>query len=77
MIEVHNLTFGYSATEDGQILKGVDFAAKTGKLTALIGTNGAGKSTLIKAVLHIIPSIGKTTIDDKDTKENLDNVAYF
>ena len=33
MIEVHNLTFGYSATEDGQILKGVDFAAKTGKLT--------------------------------------------
>ena len=45
MIEVHNLTFGYSATEDGQILKGVDFAAKTGKLTALIGTNGAGKST--------------------------------
>ena len=27
MIEVHNLTFGYSATEDGQILKGVDFAA--------------------------------------------------
>ena len=34
MIEVHNLTFGYSATEDGQILKGVDFAAKTGKLTA-------------------------------------------
>ena len=43
MIEVHNLTFGYSSTEDGQILKGVDFAAKTGKLTALIGTNGAGK----------------------------------
>ena len=48
MIEVHNLTFGYSSTEDGQILKGVDFAAKTGKLTALIGTNGAGKSTLLK-----------------------------
>ena len=41
MIEVHNLTFGYSSAEDGQILKGVDFAAKTGKLTALIGTNGA------------------------------------
>ena len=36
MIEVHNLTFGYSSTEDGQILKGVDFAAKTGKLTVLI-----------------------------------------
>ena len=48
MIEVHNLTFGYSSTEDGQILKGVDFAAKQVKLTALIGTNGAGKSTLLK-----------------------------
>ena len=28
MIEVHNLTFGYSATEDGQILKGVDLLLK-------------------------------------------------
>lgn len=54
MIEVHNLTFGYSATEDGQILKGVDFAAKTGKLTALIGTNGAGKSTLLKTIMGIL-----------------------
>ena len=59
MIEVHNLTFGYSATEDGQILKGVDFAAKTGKLTALIGTNGAGKSTFIKNFMDllVIPNI--------------------
>ena len=42
MIEVHNLTFGYSSTEDGQILKGVDFAAKNGKLTDL----GKGFHTL-------------------------------
>lgn len=54
MIEVHNLTFGYSSTEDGQILKSVDFTAQTGKLTALIGTNGAGKSTLLKTIMGIL-----------------------
>lgn len=61
MIEVHNLTFGYSSTEDGQILKGVDFAAKTGKLTALIGTNGAGKSTLLKTIMGILKGKGDIT----------------
>ena len=59
MIEVHNLTFSYSSTEDGQILKSVDFAAKTGKLTALIGTNGAGKSTLLKTIMGILKGKGE------------------
>ena len=43
MIEVHNLTFGYSSDSQKNILRGVDFVAQTGKLTAVIGTNGAGK----------------------------------
>ena len=68
MIEVHNLTFGYSSTEDGQILKGVDFAAKTGKLTALIGTNGAGKSTLLKQ-LWVSWRQGDITINGKSVAE--------
>lgn len=48
MIEVHNLTFGYSSKDETNILRGVDFAAQTGKLTAVIGTNGAGNQRFSK-----------------------------
>lgn len=69
MIEVHNLTFGYSTQEEEQILKGVDFTAKTSKLTALIGTNGAGKSTLLKTIMGILKGKGDVAINGKSVTE--------
>ena len=45
-----------------QVLKGVDFDAYPGQVTALVGDNGAGKSTLIKCVAGLY---------------NIDNGDYF
>ena len=36
-----------------QVLRGVDLALKSGRITAILGPNGAGKSTLIKIILGL------------------------
>lgn len=69
MIEVHNLTFGYSSKDEANILRGVNFAAQTGKLTAVIGTNGAGKSTLLKTIMGILKGKGDIWINGKPVAE--------
>ena len=45
MIEIKNLHYSY-----GKItaLRGINLAANSGEITAIIGANGAGKSTLMK-----------------------------
>lgn len=81
MIEVHNLTFGYSSDSQKNILRGVGFAAQTGKLTAVIGTNGAGKSTLLKTIIGILPGKGDIRINDKPivayTSEELSSTISY
>lgn len=82
MIEVHNLTFGYSSDPQKNILRGIDFVAQTGKLTAVIGTNGAGKSTMLKTIIGILPGKGDIKINGKPAaaytpQERSSTVSYL
>ncbi len=50
-IEFSKAEFSYDTTkEDTAVLKGVDFVAKTGEQTAIIGNSGGGKSTIFKII---------------------------
>ena len=73
MIQIENLNISYNQTP---ALSDVNLEITGSNIIGIIGPNGAGKSTLIKAILNIIPSTGISKIDNKISKENLDNVAY-
>jgi ABC-type Fe3+/spermidine/putrescine transport system ATPase subunit len=47
MLQVKNVTFGYSKTK---VLKAIDFKVKVGENLAIIGESGSGKSTLLKLI---------------------------
>lgn len=77
MVAFHHVNFRYPGAE-ADVLEDIDFTAKPGETTAIIGSTGCGKSTLI----HLIPRFydvteGSITIDGKDirtlTQESLRN----
>ncbi|HTM77514.1 MAG TPA: ATP-binding cassette domain-containing protein, partial [Devosia sp.] len=47
MIQAQNISVDISGR---RILQDVDFVAKPGEVTAVIGPNGSGKTTLMKAL---------------------------
>lgn len=50
-LEVQGLTGGYGAVT---VLRGVDFDARPGEVTCIMGRNGAGKTTLLKAIMGLV-----------------------
>lgn len=72
-IEFRDVVFSYTGSP---ALKGTSFAAKSGKMTALVGASGAGKSTVFALIERFYdPDSGDILIDDQTlTSRNLDTV---
>lgn len=61
MLEIRNLSAGYSGTD---VVKDLNFTARAGQVTAILGPNGCGKTTLLKALCGILPiSSGQVLLD--------------
>ena len=68
-IKFKNVSFRYDDAVD-DILTGLDFEAKSGEITAFIGSTGSGKSTLIDLVPRFYDvSGGQILIDDIDIRD--------
>lgn len=55
MLETKNLTLHYGGS---QILHGIDFQARAGEVTCILGTNGVGKTSFLKALAGTHPRSG-------------------
>ncbi len=56
-LELAGVTAGYGPVT---VLRGVDFVARPGEVTCVMGRNGAGKSTLMKAIMGLVPATAGT-----------------
>ncbi|MEO7658314.1 MAG: ABC transporter ATP-binding protein, partial [Pyrinomonadaceae bacterium] len=81
MLEVKNISVSYGERE---VLSGVTFDLREGRIIALLGANGAGKTTLVKALNASLPvSRGEILLDGKllpdisrrETAKNISVVA--
>ncbi len=62
MVKVKNL---HKRFGNLHVLKGIDLAFESGKITAVVGPNGSGKTTLIKSILGLVkPDGGEIYVDE-------------
>jgi subfamily B ATP-binding cassette protein MsbA len=71
-VRFEDVRFAYE--KDKPVLHGIDFDAKPGTVTALVGSSGSGKSTIISLVCGFHnPTTGRILVDDHDlSKADLD-----
>ncbi len=64
MLKVEAINLHYGAA---QALRGVDFSAKVGAVSCILGRNGVGKTSLMRAIVGHHPiSAGRISWDDED-----------
>ena len=67
-VEFRNVNFRYPGGE-GDVLYDINFTAKAGETTAIIGATGSGKSTLINLVMRFYDvTSGEILVDGKDIR---------
>ncbi|MBB1245169.1 ATP-binding cassette domain-containing protein [Streptomyces durbertensis] len=69
-IRFENVRFGYG-DHGADVLRGVDFTARAGRITAIVGPSGAGKSTLLALLLRQHdPREGRILMDGRDIADH-------
>jgi urea transport system ATP-binding protein len=64
MLKVEGLNQYYGGSH---ILRGLDFEARLGEVTVVLGRNGVGKTTLLKSLMGVVPiKAGSITLDGGD-----------
>jgi urea transport system ATP-binding protein len=64
MLKVSGLNQYYGGSH---ILRGLEFEAKLGEVTVVLGRNGVGKTTLLKSLMGVVPiKAGNITLDGAD-----------
>ena len=67
-IDLKDVEFAYN--KDTKVIDGVNFKAKQGEVTALVGASGCGKTTILKLISRLYDyDKGQILIDGKDIKE--------
>lgn len=70
-IKFENVSFGYTSEKN---FKNLNFEIKKNTITGLIGLSGKGKSTISYILMGLInPDEGKIFIDDKDSKDSMND----
>ena len=69
IVEFDDVSFKFYDADEA-MLKDINFVAKPGETTAIIGSTGSGKSTVLNLILRFIDvSQGKITIDGVDIRD--------
>ena len=68
-IRFEGVNFHYNGTDNGSVLRGVDFVAEPGQTVAILGATGAGKSSIVNLVPRFYEVAGgKVTWNDVDIR---------
>ena len=66
MLEVRSLEKSFGSK---QVLFGIDFQARPGRILGLVGKNGAGKTTIFHSILKFLEYQGEISLDGQDIRQ--------